>query len=126
MGPRKTGLGVARWEISCVLRCWGRRELRNCPRDSAQTGSQDNGGNPVKTIGIDQTDLKSCVEDSQTERVVLTRDDVPVAILVGIEGLDLEQIQLGVSNQFWELIGERRRQKTIGRAELEKRIGDGL
>ena len=63
---------------------------------------------------------------SQTERIVLTRDDVPVAILVGIEGLDLEQIQLGARNQFWELIGERRRQKTIGRAELEKRIGDGL
>jgi hypothetical protein len=42
--------------------------------------------------------------------------------VLGIEGLDEEQLQLGSSEKFWTLIEERRRQKTIGRRELEKSL----
>ena len=41
---------------------------------------------------------------------------------VGVEGMDEEQVQLGSSDKFWTLIEKRRRQGTIGRAELEKKL----
>ncbi len=39
-------------------------------------------------------------------------------------GLDEEQQELGSSEEFWRLIRERRRQQTISRAELERRLDD--
>ena len=60
------------------------------------------------------------MREAQREQVVLTRNGVPVAILVGVEGLDEEQLHLGSSDDFWKLIVERRRQKTITCAELER------
>jgi hypothetical protein len=36
--------------------------------------------------------------------------------------MDEEQLQLGSSDKFWTLIEKRRRQRTIGRAELEKKL----
>jgi hypothetical protein len=36
--------------------------------------------------------------------------------------MDPEQIELGSSGKFWELIGKRRRQKTMSRAGLERRL----
>jgi hypothetical protein len=43
-------------------------------------------------------------------------------VLVGVRGLDLEQIELGSSDEFWTLIRERRQQRTMSRAELDKRL----
>jgi hypothetical protein len=48
-----------------------------------------------------------------------------VALVVGVEGLDEEQLQLGSSDRFWTLIEARRKQKTMSRAELERRIKNG-
>ena len=45
--------------------------------------------------------------------------------LVGIEGLDREQIELGASDKFWKLILKRRKQKTLSREALERRINRG-
>jgi len=75
----------------------------------------------VKVIGMDEANIKECVKDAQHERVVLTRRGKPVALLVGVAGMDLEQIALGYSDEFWQLIRERRSQKTVSRVELEKR-----
>jgi hypothetical protein len=50
------------------------------------------------------------------------RNRKPVALIVGVEGLDREQLELGSSDRFWRLIEERRKQKTITRADLEKRL----
>lgn len=36
--------------------------------------------------------------------------------------MDEEQLQLSTSDQFWRLIAERRKQPTISRAELERRL----
>jgi hypothetical protein len=52
----------------------------------------------------------------------LTRKGKTVALVVGVEGMDEEQVQLGSSDKFWTLIEKRRRQRTIGRAELEKKL----
>lgn len=76
----------------------------------------------MKVVGIQNANLNECVQVAQHERVLLTRGGEPVAVLVGVEGLDLEQVELGQSDHFWTLIRDRRTQPTISRAELEKRL----
>ncbi len=78
----------------------------------------------MKTISIEQTSLNACVRDAQQERVILTKDGAPVALIVGLEGLDAEQVERGVSDAFWNLIAERRSQPTLSRAELERSLQD--
>lgn len=65
----------------------------------------------MKFVGVReaQQQLSGLVEDSQKERVVLTRHGAPVAILAGIEGRDIEEILLGQDLEFRELIAQRRR-----------------
>jgi len=77
----------------------------------------------MKTMRLEKTTLNTCVNDPQWERVVPTRNGKPVALVVGVEGMDKEQVQLSSSDRFWTLITERRTQKTISRSELEKRVG---
>jgi antitoxin (DNA-binding transcriptional repressor) of toxin-antitoxin stability system len=78
----------------------------------------------LKTIDLGQATLDACLQDAQHERVVITRDGIPVALIVGLEGLDEEEIRLGGSDEFWKLIAERRQQGTVGRAALEQMIRD--
>lgn len=75
-------------------------------------------------LDLRQATLDACVNDAQRERIVLTRDGKPVALVIGVEGMDEEQLQLGSSAKFWELVTTRRAQKTLTRAELERRIKD--
>jgi prevent-host-death family protein len=79
----------------------------------------------MKTVGIQAADLENCIQEAQRENIVITRKGKPVALLIGVEGMDWEQIKLGHSQKFWMLIRQRRRQKTLSRAQLEKRIADG-
>ena len=74
----------------------------------------------MKTLGIEQATLDACVRESQGERVLVTRDGRPVAIVVGVADLDEDQLQLGASDTFWQLITTRRKQPTVSRAELER------
>ena len=76
----------------------------------------------MKLVALQETDLSTCVNDAQRERVVVTRDGKPVALVVGVKGLDAEQLELGTNVEFWELVMERRRQGTITRDELEQQI----
>src|SRR5262249_48550045 len=78
----------------------------------------------MKTIGLEHATLAACIKDARHERIVITRKGKPVALVVGVEGLDEEQLRLASSEQFWTLIETRRKQKTISRAELERRITD--
>lgn len=78
----------------------------------------------MKVIQIDGANINECVKDAQHERVLLTRRGKPIALIVGVAGMDLEQIALGHSDEFWQLIRERRGQKTMSRAELEKRLAE--
>lgn len=74
----------------------------------------------MKTISLEQATLDTCIKEAQFERIVVTRNGKPIALIVGVEGMDEEQLQLGSSDKFWALIAERRAQKTINRAELER------
>jgi antitoxin (DNA-binding transcriptional repressor) of toxin-antitoxin stability system len=76
----------------------------------------------MKTVTLEKSDLSKCVEQAQRGRVVVLRNRKPVALIVGVEGLDREQLELGSSDKFWRLIEERRTQKTISRAELQRRL----
>src|SRR5262245_9606380 len=73
-------------------------------------------------IGLEEADLGECVALAQQDRVVITRRGKPVALIIGVEGLDQEQLELGSSDRFWQLITERRGQPRISRAELEQRM----
>ena len=76
----------------------------------------------MKTVDIQDTSLDASVFDAQSDRVVVTRGGNPVALVVGIQGLDEEQIQLGASNEFWKLISNRRQEPTLDRSALEKKL----
>ena len=76
----------------------------------------------MKQISVEKANLESCVSRAQQERLVITRKGKPVALLVGVEGLDPEQIELGSSEKFWKLIAKRRKQKTLSRAKLEQKV----
>jgi PHD/YefM family antitoxin component YafN of YafNO toxin-antitoxin module len=76
----------------------------------------------MKVIGLKETSLDACVDEAQHEKIVITRNGKPVALVLGVAGLDAEQVELGSSPDFWKLIAKRRRQRTITRAQLEGRI----
>ena len=80
----------------------------------------------MKIIDIQDTQLDATVAEAQQQRVVLTRNGQPVALLVGVEALDLdlEQLALATSDRFWQLIRQRRGQPTLSRAELEQRLAE--
>jgi antitoxin (DNA-binding transcriptional repressor) of toxin-antitoxin stability system len=73
-------------------------------------------------IDVKRANLVFCVDEAQRERIVLTRHGKPVALIVGVEGMDEEQVQLGGIEKFWKLIAERRKQKTLSRARLEQKL----
>jgi antitoxin (DNA-binding transcriptional repressor) of toxin-antitoxin stability system len=76
----------------------------------------------MKTIVLEQATLDVCIENVQHERVILTRNGKPFALIVGVEGMDEEQLQLGSSDKFWKIVEKWRKEKSISRAELEKRL----
>ncbi len=76
----------------------------------------------MRQISVEKGNLESCVSQAQQERLVITRKGRPVALLVGVEGMDPEQFELGSSDTFWKLIVKRRRQTTMSRATLEQKV----
>jgi len=73
-------------------------------------------------MDLKQATLDTCVNNAQRDRIIITRNGKPVALIIGVEGMDEEQLQLGSSNKFWKLIAERRAQKTVSRTRLEQYI----
>ena len=79
----------------------------------------------MKQIGVEKANLAACVSEAQQERVIITRNGRPVALIVGVEGMDAEQLQLGSSDKFWKLMTKRRKQKAISRTKLEQKLNGG-
>lgn len=78
----------------------------------------------MKVVAVQEANLQQCLKEARREDVVITERGKPIAVLVGVKDLDLEQIELGHSDKFWKLVRRWRRQKTISRAELNKRLSD--
>jgi antitoxin (DNA-binding transcriptional repressor) of toxin-antitoxin stability system len=79
----------------------------------------------MKTVPTEDATLDRCIAEAQREQVILTRNGDPIALMVGVEGMDEEQVRLSSSSEFWKLIEESRRQETISREELERRLDQG-
>ncbi len=83
-----------------------------CPSsgDPTQIAESNHGSNRMKTISLDaaQADLNSLVTDSQSGRVVIERNGRPSAVVVGIEDYDEEDLALASSDEFWQMIDNRR------------------
>ena len=78
----------------------------------------------MKTLELAETDLERCVKEAGAESVLVTKNGKPLALVSNVEGLDAEQIQLVTSADFWKLIEERRRQKTLPWSDLKKRLNE--
>ena len=78
----------------------------------------------MKTVNINQANLEAFVNEAQRGGVIIMRDGPPTAVVLGVEGLDQEQLELGLSDRFWKLITERRKERSLSRAELERRLND--
>ncbi len=63
--------------------------------------------------------LQALVDASQHERIVVTRNGKPVAVLLGIENKDAEDLGLEASPEFWRLIEERRKRPTARLEDVE-------
>ena len=65
----------------------------------------------MKLIGLKaaKTNLSALVEGAQHQRVLITRRGRPAALVIGVEGQDLEQVLLAGDVEFWKTIQERRR-----------------
>jgi prevent-host-death family protein len=78
----------------------------------------------MKTVTIRdlQKKLKESVDAAQSDRVVITRQGKPAAVLVGVEGADWETVVLETNAAFWRLIEKRRKQPTVSLTEMRKRL----
>ena len=65
----------------------------------------------MKLVGLKQAKarLSEFVDAAQRDRVLITRRGQPAALVIGVEGQDIEQVILGSDPAFWEMIEERRR-----------------
>ena len=77
----------------------------------------------MKTVELTETNLERCVKEASSESVLVIKNGKPLALVSNVEGLDAEQIELGTDPEFWKLIEDRRRQKSIPWDELKKRLG---
>jgi prevent-host-death family protein len=78
----------------------------------------------VKTISVRdlQKNVKESVNDSQKDRVIITRHGKPTAVLVGVEGRDWEDVVLQTDPSFWRLIRTRRKQDTLSLEKLKEEL----
>jgi len=78
----------------------------------------------MKTVTIRdlQKKLKESVDAAQSDRVVITRQGKPAAVLVGIEGVDWETVVLETNAAFWRLIKKRRNQPVVSLAAMRKQL----
>jgi len=78
----------------------------------------------MKTIGVRdlQKRIRECVETSQSEGVVITRNGKPTSIVIGVEGFDWEDIVIQADPAFWSTMRERRKEKSISADEMRRRV----
>jgi PHD/YefM family antitoxin component YafN of YafNO toxin-antitoxin module len=69
-----------------------------------------------------QKRIRECVDTSQAECVVITRKGKPASIVIGVEGLDWEDIVIQSDPAFWSTVRERRKEKSISADEMRRRV----
>lgn len=64
--------------------------------------------------------LSEYIAASQKDRVLITNHGRPAAIVIGVEGEELEDLMTRANPKFWEMIEEVRKQPTIPLEEAKK------
>jgi prevent-host-death family protein len=69
----------------------------------------------MKEVSIEQLaqNTSAFITAAQSERVVVTQNGKPMAVLVGIKNKDQEDLALEASAEFWRMIEERRKEPTV-------------
>ena len=60
----------------------------------------------MKLIDLKQAKarLSEFVDAAQRDRILITRRGKPAALVIGVEGHDIEQVLLGSDVEFWKMI----------------------
>ena len=80
----------------------------------------------MKSIGLKEAKahLSEFVDKAQHERILITRHGRPAALVIGVEGHDIERIVLGSDAEFWKMIEERRKQRaTLTSNDIRRSFG---
>jgi prevent-host-death family protein len=67
--------------------------------------------------------LSGCVVRAQRERVLITKQGRPAALMIGVEGHDIEDVLLMQNPRFWKLIQTRRAEPTVSLEEARRLLG---
>ena len=78
----------------------------------------------MKEITIEQLAQNPAVfvTAAQRERVVVIENGKPLALLIGIENKDQEDLDLENSPEFWRMIEERRNEPTIPLSAIKESV----
>jgi len=78
----------------------------------------------VVALGQAKNELSAYVDEAQHDRVLVTRHGRPAAIIIGVEGEELEDLLTRSDPRFWQMIETRRKaSKTISSDEIRRRLG---
>jgi prevent-host-death family protein len=70
-----------------------------------------------------QVNIDAVLDSAQSERIIVTRNGRPSAVIVGLESYDEEDLRLASSAEFWRMIQERRGGgSSISLSELKTRL----
>jgi prevent-host-death family protein len=69
-----------------------------------------------------EADLDAVLNSAQMERIVITRAGKPSVVVVGVESYDAEDLEIAGSPEFWRMIEQRRRGRSIPLAKLKARL----
>ncbi len=68
-----------------------------------------------------KTGLSATLDEAQHERVLITRNGKPSALVIGVEGRDFEDVMLMSNPKFWEMIeASRKNPKTYSMDEVRQ------
>jgi prevent-host-death family protein len=77
----------------------------------------------VMTLRDAKAHLSAVVEEANSDRVLITSNGQPAAVVIGVKGQDMEEVMLTSNPKFWEMIEESRKQdKTLTLSEVRARI----
>ena len=79
----------------------------------------------VMTLRDAKAHLSAVIEEANTEQVLITSNGQPAAVVIGVQGQDMEEVMLAANPKFWAMIEESRRSdKTLTVAEVRARIAE--
>ena len=78
----------------------------------------------MKQLTLEQLSeqLQDYVRSAQREQILITDNGKPIALLLGLENSDPEQLNLQLSARFWEMISDRRKRPTVTLSVVEAQL----